>query len=154
MRSKVFTFAVTIIAFLAFSCSSGPKSVKFNELESKDFILSNVLFMTSKEGYDLDDSLLFAKLPVLEVIRQIESKYEVTIDRSLLNSNTEIKRYSNLVPNRFISLDTKNTQRVSIQFQQFSRENDLRIFIHFSIFKKDKKIAETAVTLTGEEIKN
>jgi hypothetical protein len=154
MGSKAFIFAVSIVAFLALSCSSGPKSVKFNELESRDFTLTRVFFMTNTDTYDINDRSLFAKLPINEVIRYIESKYEINIDRSLLNSNREMKSYSNIMPNRFIELDTENTQRISIQFHRFYQENDLKVFISLRIFKNGERIAQTEIALSGEEVKN
>ena len=118
MLKKSFVLVVICVSFLIFGCVSSPNNVPVNfvELESKNFVLTEVMFMTNIAEYSIRDPLLFKALPILEVINKIEAKYGIKIDTSLLNTETEILSYNLGMPNYLIKLDTEYSQQVEISF--------------------------------------
>jgi hypothetical protein len=147
MKMKFLVFLVSSISILFFSCVSGPKSIKFDELSSKTFTLNDVTYMTNMDEFNKNIPILFVALPIQYVIKKIESEYAVKIDTSLFeNSETtisKIKSYDFGMPNYFVEYDTDAYQKVSIFFGKYYQEKELEVTITLSIYEDNKIVSRS-----------
>ena len=140
MRVQNFVIILTCISFSFFSCVSGPKKFKFDELSSKTFKLFRVTYVTMIEESD-NAADLFVSLPIQNVVLEIETKYGVNIDTSLFsdieNNISQIKSYDLAIRNYFMQYETDDLQRVSITLNRLNQE-ELTIEVSFTIYEDGK----------------
>jgi hypothetical protein len=139
---------IIFISLSFFGCVSGPESINFNKLTSETFILSRVTYMTNMEEYNQDIPKIFSILPIKNVIKQIESKFNISIDTdSFIEADSQIKSYNFGMPNYFIELETDALQKVSIFFGNFHQEKEMNVTISLNIYEDGKLKYQTSASV-------
>ncbi|MCL2196197.1 MAG: hypothetical protein FWB77_01135 [Treponema sp.] len=148
MKIKILTALFVCITLLFFGCVSEPKSINFNDLTSKTFILNYTSYMTNMDEYNKDISNLYVLLPIQSVINKIEKEYNIKIDTSLYSSSeAELKEYNGFMPNYFIQIPTEVPQRARIHFHNFNQEKEAQAIIFLSIYENGNVSHQSSYTI-------
>jgi hypothetical protein len=151
MKRNIFAVFMVIISCLFFGCAGGPKSINFNDLDTKTFTLTYINYMTNMEEYNQEIPKLFQSLPIQNVVKQIESRYGISIDTGLFenqeNNISNIKSYNIGMPNYFIDYESASTKMVSINFGKFQQEAELKVVISLYTYVDEKLTGRNETTI-------
>ena len=149
MKTKLsIVLALFAICLLA-SCSSSPKKIAFNELESKTFTLNNLFYATIVDETNRDVPEIFATLPLQEAIDLIKTRFGADVDLRLYDENNfnNVKSYNLGMRNYFITHEIEDSQRVSISFTRLNTK-DISAEIKLRVFENGSVIATSEITAT------
>lgn len=139
MKRKFGAILVFCTVLVLPGCFSSPKSINFETIPEKTFILEYVSYITNMEEYNKYIPILFEKFPIATVSEQVALKYGVQIDSTLYqNEDLHIKSYNISMPNYFVEFETNATNRAIIYFDRMHQEKAMRATAYLLIYDGDK----------------
>ena len=147
-KASVCLSVLVVFLLLLSACSSGPKTLDFNALDTRTFVMTYLSYHTNMEEYNEKIPAVFLSLPIEKVLGEVESEYGIEVDTYLFDdmekSIGEMKSYNLLMPNYFIEQKPEKNflQQVSVTFLKMKQNEALEAIVSFTKYKDGQVIEQ------------